>query len=270
MGHDWPMSENPTSTSRPDEPDDATRVFVPGSAAPSPGAPSSQSSAPTWRSTTSASSGASASNPVPGWRSAPAQTPASASSASATPSQVSGSPTGSSWGHQQPAGRPSQPQPAPSWGGAPGRPSAQQPAAPQPAQSWSGQDWGQQGHYTAQQAPYAAPVAPAPAHKDGLRALFDLSFTEMVTPLVVKILYVLSMVVGILWWLFAILAGAGAASVNPYSDGGSSVMLVLGILLGWIPGVIIVLGTRMISEFVLSSLKTQRAAEDILTRLESQ
>ncbi|CAM3087567.1 PF14110 domain protein [Propionibacterium acidifaciens] len=123
------------------------------------------------------------------------------------------------------------------------------------------------GGYAAQQALYAAPV---PAHKDGLRALFDLSFTEMVTPLVVKILYVLSMIVGILWWLFAILIGTGAASIDPYFNSGSSVMLVLGILLGWIPGVIIVLGTRMISEFVLSSLKTQRAAEDILKRLESQ
>ena len=82
--------------------------------------------------------------------------------------------------------------------------------------------------------------------------------------------YVLSMIVGILWWLFAILIGTGAASIDPYFNSGSSVMLVLGILLGWIPGVIIVLGTRMISEFVLSSLKTQRAAEDILKRLESQ
>lgn len=246
MGHDWSMSENPTSTSQPDEPDDATRVFAPGSAAPSPGAPSSQSSAPTWRSTTSASSSAPTSNPVPGWRGAPTQTPASASSASAASSPVSGSSTGS-WGHQQPA-------------------------ASQPAQPWGGQNWGQQGQsvqggYAAQQALYAAP---APAHKDGLRALFDLSFTEMVTPLVVKILYVLSMIVGILWWLFAILIGTGAASIDPYFNSGSSVMLVLGILLGWIPGVIIVLGTRMISEFVLSSLKTQRAAEDILKRLESQ
>ena len=269
MGHDWSMSENPTSTSQPDEPDDATRVFAPGSAAPSPGAPSSQSSAPTWRSTTSASSSAPTSNPVPGWRGASTQTPASASSASAASSPVSGSSTGS-WGHQQPTA--SQPQSAPSWGGAPGRPSAQQPAASQPAQPWGGQNWGQQGQsvqggYAAQQALYAAP---APAHRDGLRALFDLSFTEMVTPLVVKILYVLSMVVGILWWLFAILIGTGAASIDPYFNSGSSVMLVLGILLGWIPGVIIVLGTRMISEFVLSSLKTQRAAEDILKRLESQ
>ena len=246
MGHDWSMSENPTSTSQPDEPDDATRVFAPGSAAPSPGAPSSQSSAPTWRSTTSASSSAPTSNPVPGWRGAPTQTPASASSASAASSPVSGSSTGS-WGHQQPT-------------------------ASQPAQPWGGQNWGQQGQsvqggYAAQQALYAAP---APAHKDGLRALFDLSFTEMVTPLVVKILYVLSMIVGILWWLFAILIGTGAASIDPYFNSGSSVMLVLGILLGWIPGVIIVLGTRMISEFVLSGLKTQRAAEDILKRLESQ
>ena len=248
------MTDNPTSMPSANELDDATRIFAPGSGAPSTGSPSpqsapsasSQSSAPTWRSTTSASSSASAPEPAPGWRGAPAAS------------------AGAPWAGQQ-----AQPWPAQSWGASQAQPSAQRP--------WNGQDWDQQQARAGQggyppQAPYAAAPQPAaPGHRDGLRALFDLSFTDMVTPLIVKVLYVLSMVVGFLWWLFAVLVGAGVASLGSgyYSrSGGSGVMLVLGILFGWIPGAAGVLATRMICEFVLAGLKTRRAAEDILKRLD--
>lgn len=268
------MTDNPTSTPSASEPDDSTRIFAPGSSTPYTGdSPSqnvppapSQSTAPTWRSTTSASSAPSstpAPEPTPGWRGIPPQTPASASSAPAAPSSAASA----SWG-TQPA---QQSQPAQQWAAPPGQPMQQQ-------QSWA-QNPGQapQGApYAQQQMPYAAApqaTTPAPGQKDGLRALFDFGFTSMVTPLLVKIIYIVVMVLAVLSWLAAIFTSAGLASAtNIYGRRSSSgeILIVLSILFGWIPGALDILITRVLCEFVLASLKTQRAAEEILAHLKSE
>ncbi|SPF69267.1 Protein of unknown function DUF4282 [Propionibacterium ruminifibrarum] len=278
MGHDGTMTDNPTSTPSASEPDDSTRIFTPGPSTPYTGdSPSqnvppapSQSTAPTWRSTTSASSAPSstpAPEPTPGWRGIPPQTPASASSAPAAPSSVASA----SWG-TQPA---QQPQPAQQWAAPQGQPVQQQ-------QSW-GQNTGQQpgqapqgAPYAQQQMPYAAaPQAstPAPGQKDGLRALFDFGFTSMVTPLLVKIIYIVVMVLAVLSWLAAIFISVGAASATDIygrRSSGGGFLIVLSILFGWIPGALDILVTRVLCEFVLASLKTQRAAEEILAHLKSE
>lgn len=271
MGDDGVMTDNPTSTPHPNEPDDATHVFTPGQDSPSAGASptrsassaSSQSSAPTWRSTTSASS-TSSYGATPGWRSTPAA-PSSAASAPSAPSSA-----GTPWGGQQQSSQP--------WNAQ----QSSQPAQPaQPSQPWNGQNWNQQPGQAsqssfAQQTPYSSAVpaaAPAPAHKDGLRAVFDFNFHDMAAPLVIKILYVLVFVVGVLWWLTAILVGAGIAQISSYSpygsrsSSGSGVLLVVGILFGWIPGAILVLLTRLFCEVAMAILKTQRNSEEILDHL---
>ncbi|RLP07966.1 DUF4282 domain-containing protein [Propionibacterium australiense] len=143
----------------------------------------------------------------------------------------------------------------------------------------------------AQQMPYAAaPQAPAPqasepvpGQKDGLRALFDFGFTSMATPLLVKIIYIIVMVLAALSWLSAIISSIwiaslidsigsiGSSGYGRSSSGGSGAWaVVMPVLFGWIPGALMILITRVLCEFVLASLKTQRAAEEILARLRSE
>lgn len=143
-------------------------------------------------------------------------------------------------------------------------------------QSWE-QNPGQapQGTPYAQQMPYAAAsqTTTAPGQKDGLRALFDFGFTSMVTPLLVKIIYIIVMVLAVLSWLAAIFSSVGLASATDIygrRNGGSGILIVLSILFGWIPGALEILVTRVLCEFVLASLKTQRAAEEILAHLKSE
>jgi len=95
----------------------------------------------------------------------------------------------------------------------------------------------------------------------------------MVTPLLVKIIYIVVMVLAVLSWLAAIFISVGAASATDIygrRSSGGGFLIVLSILFGWIPGALDILVTRVLCEFVLASLKTQRAAEEILAHLKSE
>ncbi len=129
---------------------------------------------------------------------------------------------------------------------------------------------GQQGGYNgppaqdnySQQGGYGGPSAPPPAggfdvmqeSKGFFGALFDFSFTHFVTPMIVKAVYMLVMIVLVLGWL-----GFTLVSFSQ-SAGGGLVVFVLGAVV-----VVVYLAlARMTLEFYLAVV---RMSEDIHQRL---
>lgn len=108
-------------------------------------------------------------------------------------------------------------------------------------------------------APAPAPAfgtpAPAPSGQKSFWAkLFDLDFTEFITPSVVKILYILLIIAASLLGLFMLIAGL--ASIN---DGG--IVLVLIAPIYWF--LIVVYGRVMIEVFI-ALIRTAQNTADIL------
>lgn len=87
-----------------------------------------------------------------------------------------------------------------------------------------------------------------------------MSFNYYVTPKIAKIVYILTIICGVAMWIGAIITAGGVGSaigeaVND-SSGGSGVLVVFAILLGWIPAFLFIIGVRMQIEFVLALIKT--------------
>lgn len=148
----------------------------------------------------------------------------------------------------------------------------QQPAPPPGQGGWNqGQPgWGQgQGYPTAEFS--APPPGQGPImirDASPVKAMFDFSFSTFATPGLVKLVYGLSMVIAVLYWLgliiFAFLSGTFYPAMSPYSGNtGSSfnpVPGILAILLGWIPAFLWILLIRIGLEFAIATVRT---SEDI-------
>lgn len=164
-------------------------------------------------------------------------------------------------------GDPYQPasQPPPTTPAQPQQPSAQVPPPQQP-------------YVPPQQpGPGATPPGPAPhpgygqpawsepaAEGGGLKAAVDLSFGTYATPSIVKVLYILGVVIGVLAYLGMVISGFAAGRGVMYIGGSrgpySAVPGMLALLFGWIPVVFYLLLLRVGLE---TSLAMVRAATDL-------
>ncbi len=194
----------------------------------------------------------------------------------------------------------------------PGAPGAQQgtpasqPSAPQPTPpGWENSGWGvpPQGQwqtgwnsstqYPEQQPPgwqQQAPTgqgfaggqwAPAPARPPrgtgafGLffKALFDFDFRRYVTPQIVKILYILSIIAVGIYWIGSVFVLFGSARSTSVFTGRSSTngaivfLAVLDLLFGWIFALAAIALVRMQYEYILALIRTSEYARDIRAHL---
>jgi len=129
--------------------------------------------------------------------------------------------------------------------------------APNPYQAPAGQPpYGTpQPTYPPQQAAYGVPTpgyAPAPAGNDiadeakGFFAkLFDLSLKTYITPSIVRVLYVITMVISVIVWLVIIIAAFH----------GSVALGIVAIILGWIVGLLVLIGFRLTFEVTLAIIR---------------
>lgn len=77
--------------------------------------------------------------------------------------------------------------------------------------------------------------------KATLADIFDFTFTKFVTPIVVKIAFIIMMVLAGLVWLMMIISGFGSSFTNG----------LLGILVGGLVFILMVLGYRIMFELVM-------------------
>ncbi|OYO18594.1 hypothetical protein CGZ93_14275 [Enemella dayhoffiae] len=109
------------------------------------------------------------------------------------------------------------------------------------------------------------------AQNKGLFAtLFDFSFSEYATPALAKILYILGIVIGVLYWLGSagyvflvgqVMASAMGGMLGGSSSGASGVFVFLGLMalvLGLVPLAFWIISLRMGLEFMLATVKTQQ------------
>ncbi|WP_081314784.1 DUF4282 domain-containing protein [Cutibacterium avidum] len=112
--------------------------------------------------------------------------------------------------------------------------------------------------------PYGpAGSSPSPSDNDQkgfFGSLFDMSFNYYVTPKIAKIVYILTIICGVAMWIGEIITAGGVGSAigeaTNDSSGGSGVLVVFAILLGWIPPFLFIIGVRMQIEFVIALIKT--------------
>jgi hypothetical protein len=125
------------------------------------------------------------------------------------------------------------------------------PGMGQPGYPGQPQQWGVQ------------PPVPKP---DGVGTLFDLSFTKLATPHILKVSFIAVLALAVAEWIFLIIAGfqwgpayaVFHASLKSSSrPDGDYTMGILGIVLGWIPGMVHVLLTRVFLEVANKYLTSQ-------------
>lgn len=194
----------------------------------------------------------------------------------------------------QSAGRPEDTQHLPPQGQGPaGQPYAgsySQPYTGQPyeqAQPWAGnQSQGGppgQGSFGGWQ-----PQQPQPQHRikdaNPLRAAFDFSFRSYATPGIAKIVYIVAIVLGVLWWIggsiywFVIgalithaaqsLTGGLGGGSGSSGGGGFTTMGILSLVLGWIPVALWVLVVRVFLEAAVAMIRTAGDARVIREKVE--
>lgn len=102
------------------------------------------------------------------------------------------------------------------------------------------------------QEPYGqpAPAAPSPGGKGFFGALFDFRFEHFITPIIVKVVYVLALAALLLGWLLFLAAG--------FSQSATGGLVVL--LLGPVALILYLAFIRMTLEFYLAVV---RMSEDI-------
>lgn len=107
-----------------------------------------------------------------------------------------------------------------------------------------------------------------------LMAIFDLTFRKYVTPSVARIVYILVAIAAVLGWLgFALLCFMFGALINSAAGEGGGLFMFLGVVVllgGWIPALLQLIFTRMVMEFVISSIQTAEEAGAIRDLLEKQ
>ena len=135
-----------------------------------------------------------------------------------------------------------------------------------PHNDWNSSDYPSQPYPQNNQPSYPygpAGSSPSPSDNDQkgfFGSLFDMSFNYYVTPKIAKIVYILTIICGVAMWIGAIITAGGVGSAIGEaandSSGGSGVLVVFAILLGWIPAFLFIIGVRMQIEFVLALIKT--------------
>lgn len=178
-------------------------------------------------------------------------------------------PSGPAYGQYPPSGafgqsQPGQPQPGqPQATHAYGRTDQYQPGPPQGARAY-GPPQPAQPQPDQPQGGYGYPQAGPAPHPDEDRndnpfaALLDLSFTHFATPALIKFLYVLLLVLGVLWWLVGIVAGFSASGLAG-----------LGALIGGAIGLLVwLLLVRVSLEYALSMIRVAQETRIIRKHLD--
>ncbi|WCC79863.1 DUF4282 domain-containing protein [Cutibacterium equinum] len=113
--------------------------------------------------------------------------------------------------------------------------------------------------------------SPSSDKKGFFGALFDMSFDYYVTPKIAKLVYIIAIICAAVMWIGSIIvAGVGGAigTAAGADAGGTGVVVVLIILVGWIPALLFVIGVRMQIEFVLALIKTAENTATLRRKLE--
>ncbi len=143
-----------------------------------------------------------------------------------------------------------------------------------PPQGWQQQPPTGQGVAGGQWAPVPARAPRGEgAFVQFFRALFDFDFRRYVTPQIVRILYILSIVAVGLYWIgsvFVLFASARSTSVftgTETTNGGVVFLAVLDLLFGWIFALAVIALIRMQYEFMTAMIRTSEYARDIHAHL---
>lgn len=162
----------------------------------------------------------------------------------------------------QPGGTPQDPRNP--YGDQPTAPYGQQPSSSPPSGasygggsygSGPGGSYGGGGGFGGGSGPYGGPGASSPSTKGFVGALFDLSFTTFVTPMIIKVVYIVGLIAIGLGTLFFSLSGF---------FGDSPALGIVTIIIGPLVGLLYLCFFRMMCEFYLA---ITRMSEDIHRRL---
>lgn len=148
----------------------------------------------------------------------------------------------------------------------------QQSAGQQAGQSY-GQQPGGQGYTSWQTASGKRPIGDA----NPLKAAMDFGFQSYATPGLVKIIYILAVVLGALWWIGGTIVLFAAAASQPviagYSTGPSGsdfIPGILSLLLGWIPVLLWLLFVRVLLEAAMALVRTATDVRALRTEVDSR
>lgn len=173
----------------------------------------------------------------------------------------------------------------------PAQPSTQpqsQPYAPPTGQSWGQPPAGPPGGSSFSWQPQV-PQQPQPQQRkrigdaNPLRAAFDFGFKSYATPGIAKIVYIVAIALGVVWWIggsiywFRIAAEINhftSSIAGPFGGGttnAGSAFTAIGILslvLGWIPVLLGIFLVRVFLEAAIAMTRTADDARNIRTKLE--
>ncbi len=201
---------------------------------------------------------------MPGQPSQPEHQPSSAPQPSA-PQSWPGAATSGALG--QPWGEGTPPQPTP-WGA--NSPAQQQSwTPPGQQQPWAGQSQGSANTGPVPTWGAAPPQQQVRPSGNSLAGILDFGFTKFVTPALVKVVYVLTVVTAIGWWVFAVIGAFSFSSMMGSFGGGSAAGGILTLLFGWIPAVLFIAMVRFTLEFYLANIRTNARVTEILEELRS-
>lgn len=108
-----------------------------------------------------------------------------------------------------------------------------------------------------------------------MRALFDLSFTKYVTPSIVKVLYIISIIGVGLYWIGSVIAlFIAGQTMNPYTGEMQTndpwmFLAWSDLLFGWIFALAVIALIRMQYEYIVALIRTSEYARDIKAKLEA-
>ncbi len=100
-------------------------------------------------------------------------------------------------------------------------------------------------------------VPPKPADANPISATFDLSFSKYATPGIAKIVFLLAIVVGVLYWIMSIVGGFTIGALGAGVTGDSNPALGLfAVFLGWIPVLFWIAIVRIGLEAAVANVRT--------------
>ncbi|MFT8396505.1 DUF4282 domain-containing protein, partial [Propionibacterium sp.] len=105
-----------------------------------------------------------------------------------------------------------------------------------------------------------ASAAPLSEHKGFFKALFDLSFSHFIAIRFASVIFVIAIIVAALEWLFWIIL----AGVSSQSGSSGALFIILVILFGWIPALVQIIFTRVLLEFLISSIRTAQNTSELV------
>lgn len=193
----------------------------------------------------------------------------------------SGSPDGPTPANQAPPNPPGWENTTPDgqpWEQQQGSPYTQPQPGPGPAQP--GWNTPPQGAQAGGWGPYGQPADPQPSGSRGNRLvaavrtfvkdLFNLEFDRFVTPSILKVLYLLTIIgVGLYWFGSVIFLFVAGATTSDSGDGGGAIVFlaVLDLLFGWIFALVFLALFRVQYEYMVAMIRTSEYARDINDKL---